>query len=639
MRKNVKSLAPTLWIVIAAFVIAIFAVWGGAGRLGEAKTSDTIAFVGRARISTELYSQNLRLRLEAMKKEFKELNRTLIQQLNLPQQVLEQIIQQVLLLQLAREMGIMASDEEIRERIINYPVFQRDGKFIGFEEYKKILQWNRISISEFEEDLKTEIILNKVIQILTSGIPITQEEIWENYKKENESAKLEYLVLEKNKIELEKKPEPAEIQDYFQKNREKYKIPEKREGTLVFFKVVDLRKEIKLTDSEIEQYYKKNPDLYKVAEKVKVSRIYLPYANKEKALVLAEAQAILERISKGENFAELAKKYSVDTKAKDGGDWGLSEWKTLSSKEQEEIQKLEARKTSGVVELEEGVSILQVTEKEPEAIKPLEEVKDRITMLLTDQKARELAGERIARLEKSARREKNLDVAAQKAGYKVRNTGLLKESEALTDIDPSGSISQTLFTLKMKEISSPVYAFEGVGISQLEKIESPRQASFEEVKDKVEEDLTEIKKKEKAIEKIKEVRANLDGKNWEDIAQKYNLEYKTVNEHKREQYLGVIGENSEVDQLSFSLPLNEASNPVEFENGYALIKILERKETTKEDFEKNKNTEKENLLEVKKNKFLHSYLVKIREKKGVKIKYNVFLKVNSDILSRFEEAE
>ena len=35
MRKNVKALAPTLWIVIATFIISIFAIWGGAGRLGE----------------------------------------------------------------------------------------------------------------------------------------------------------------------------------------------------------------------------------------------------------------------------------------------------------------------------------------------------------------------------------------------------------------------------------------------------------------------------------------------------------------------------------------------------------------------------------------------------------------------------
>jgi len=68
MRKNVKSLAPTLWIVIAAFIIAIFAVWGGAGRLGEKERSNTIATVGKAKIPIELFTQNLMLKLERMKR-------------------------------------------------------------------------------------------------------------------------------------------------------------------------------------------------------------------------------------------------------------------------------------------------------------------------------------------------------------------------------------------------------------------------------------------------------------------------------------------------------------------------------------------------------------------------------------------
>lgn len=637
MRKNVKSLAPTLWIVIAAFIVAIFAVWGGAGRLGETRSANIIVFVGKEKISTDSYYQNLRERLEILKKDYQSLTKEFIQQLNIPQQVLEQMIQQILLLQLARDMGIGASAEEIREKIISYPVFQKDGKFIGFEEYRQILDWNRIPLADFEENLKREITLNKVIRVLTAGITITQEELFSEYKKANESAKLEYLVLEKSKIELPEKPLSSEVQAYFEKSREKYKIPEKRAGSYVFLKVTDLRKEIELSDSEIADYYKDNQDLYKVPEKIKVSRIFLPLGNKEKAPLLVEAQSLLERLAKGEDFGELARKYSADEKAKDGGDWGLSEWKSLSSKEQEEIQKLDAGKTSGVVELEGGVSILKVTEKEPASTQPLEEVKERIKNTLLDQKARNLAGERIARLERSSKKEKSLDVASQKTGFKIKTTGLLKEGEALEDFDPSGSISQSLFKLKEKEISSPIYAFEGVGIAQLEKIEAPRPATFEEVKAEVEKDVSELGRKEKALEKIKEIRESLEEKNWEDIAQKNKLEYKSVNEHKREQYLSLIGESPEADQVAFSLPLNEVSQPIEFENGYALLRVLERKETTPEDFEKNKKTEKENLLAIKKNKFLHSYLAKIREEKGVKIKYDLFLKVNSDVLSRFEE--
>jgi len=52
-----------------------------------------------------------------------------------------------------------------------------------------------------------------------------------------------------------------------------------------------------------------------------------------------------------------------------------------------------------------------------------------------------------------------------------------------------------------------------------------------------------------------------------------------------------------------------------------------------------KQKEKENLLEAERNKFLHSYLLKLRKERGVKIRYDLFLKVNSDVLSRYGEEE
>lgn len=637
MRKNVKSLAPTLWIVIATFIISIFAIWGGAGRLGEKAQSETIAYLGKDKISLDAYYLALRQRLEALQKQFQGLNKTFIQQLNIPQQVLEQMIQQNLLEQKAKEMGITASDKEVRDRIVT--LFQRDGKFVGFEEYKQILDWNRMSVAEFEGNLKKEIILNKAIQVLTAGIAVTPEELRENYTRQNESAKIEYLLLDESRIQPDQAFSTADIQDYFEKNKDKYAIPERREGSYIFLKTEDVKKEVQLTDSEIKKYHKDNIDQFREPERVKVSRIYLPFAGKEKSAVQTEAQALLDRISKGEDFAQLAKSHSQDAKAKDGGDWGYDEWRSLSSKERDEIGKLERGQVSGIVEETEGFSILKVTEKEPEKTQPLEEVKTRIRSILEDQKARDLAAQKISQLEKNARKEKSLDVAAQKIGLKVKDTGPLKQGQALGDIDPAGSFSQALFGLKEKEISSPVYIFSGTGIVQLGKIDPPRPAKFEEVEDDVEKGLSAEKKKEIARQKIIEARARVEGKKWEEAATNVGLEYKNVMDHRREQYLAVIGESPEIDRLVFSLPLNQVSEPVEYSNGYALIRVLERKEASREEFDKNKETEKNNLLETKKNKFLQAYLEKLRQVKNVKVNYNLFMQVNSDILSRFEGGE
>jgi len=636
MRKNIKALKPTLWIVIATFIVSIFVVWGGGLTKGEASGANSLVSVGSERISTEAYLQALRSRLDALKNQFKELNRSFIEQLNIPQQVLEQIVEQALLFGVAKDMGLRASDEEVREKIISFPGLQQDGKFVGFSEYKQRLAWNRISLSDFEASLRKDIVLNKVVQILTAGVAVTPDEVWQNYEKDKESAKIEYLALEKSKVELTEKPQAADIQRYFDGHRDRYKIPEKRQGPYVFLKTDDLKKEIELTDSEIESYYKANLAQFQVPERLRVSRIYLPFEGKDKALVQAEAQSVQEKLRKGEDFATLAKSVSKDNKAKEGGDWGLYDWQTLSAKEQDEIKKLAADKVSDLITLEDGLSVIKVTEKSAAVTTPLSEAKPKIRSILQDQKARDIASQRISNLEKNAKKEKSLDASARRLGFKTQDSGWLKEGQAIEGIDPSGAIATALFKLKQKELSTPVYTYGGVGIIELQKIEAPRAANFEEVKTDVETDVTEAARKQKALETMKEVRAKLTDKNWDEIALKYKLEDKTVDQHKKEQYIGIIGENPEIDRLAFSLPLKQISQPVEFENGCALVRVLDRKQATREEFEKEKETQTNNLLEAKKTRFLQSYLTKLRNDKGVKIRYNLYLQATNDTLSRFE---
>jgi len=636
MRKNLKSLAPTLWFVIAAFIISIFAVWGGAGRLGEGRDTNTIATVGKENISTDLYVSNLRQRIEGLQRQFKELDSKFIQQLNLPQQVLEQLIQQTLLLQTADEMGLRASSTEIREKIKSYPVFQKEGEFIGFEEYKKILEWNRVAIPEFEDNLRKDVLLEKVVQILTSGVSITQAELWKNYKINNESAKLEYITLETQSMNLEGELAPEEIREFFEKNREDFQIPERREADYIFFNSEEHKVDIELTDSEIDDYYTDNTSQFIEPEKAKVSRIYLPLEDKERELIETEIKNIQDRIAKGEDFGNLAKIYSKDEKAEQGGDWGLYEWQSFAEQEKESISSLSQGQVSEPITLEDGLSLLKVTEKSQELQKPLDQVKEQIITILKDQRAREVIEEKAARLEKSAHKEKNLDIAAQKLGYKIRTSGLVSEGEIFADdIDPSGTISTALFQLDENGISSPLYTYKGIGLAQLRRMESPRQANLDEVEEEVKENLTAEKKKQLVLDKANTIRSELQTESMDTITERHELEYKTSEEHKRKQYLSIIGENADVDRLAFSLPLNETSEPIEFANGYALIRILDRKEVTKEDFQENLNSEKETQLETKKNRFFTSCMAKLREDKGVKIRYDVFLKINSDILSRF----
>ena len=181
--------------------------------------------------------------------------------------------------------------------------------------------------------------------------------------------------------------------------------------------------------------------------------------------------------------------------------------------------------------------------------------------------------------------------------------------------------------------------FTGTGIVELEKIDPPRPAAFEEVKAGVEKDLRTAKRQEITLAESPRGAAQVDAKNWEETAAKLGLEYKLIAEHKKEQYLAVIGESPEIDRLAFSMPLNQASEPIEFGGGYAVIRVLERKLADRAEFEKNLETERDNLLQQKQNRFLQSYLEKLRDEIDVKVNTDLFTQVTNDILGRFEGAE
>lgn len=636
MRKNVQALKPILWFVVGAFIVSIFVYWGASGKLSRDNRMDTLVQVGKEKISSQEYFNALRSRVEAYKSQYNEINRQFLEQLNVPQQVLEQLVEQSLLFEKARELRLRASNEEVRDRVMAIPGLQQDGKFVGYDAYKRALQYNRIKIGDFEGSLRREIILAKMIKLISAGLAAGPEEVWENYKKNTDSAKIETMILETSKVTLDKAPAPAEVQAYFETRKDSYKIPEKREGLAVFLKTEDLKKEIELSDKDIENYYRDNQGQFTNPETVKAGRIWLAFANKEKALVEAEAKSVLERLGKGEDFAALAKAFSKDAKAAEGGDYGLYDWRSLPQAEQDEINKLPAGQVSGLITETDGIAIVKVAEKTAASTTTLEAAKPQIRTILLDQKARELAGERIGKIEKEAKSAKSLEAALTRAGLKSVSTGLLKSGEAWGDNDPSGSVSTALFGLKEKEISAPLYTYVGVGLAELRKIEAPRPAAFEEVKTEVEAALTEQRKKDKALETLKGVKAKLTDKNWEDLASKNKLEIKMVEAHKREQYIAVIGESKEADNLAFTLPLKQASEPFAFETGYALIRVLERKEADRTEYEKVKETETAQVLDLKKNKFLQAYLAKLKEERGVKINYDQFLQITQDILSRFD---
>lgn len=146
-----------------------------------------------------------------------------------------------------------------------------------------------------------------------------------------------------------------------------------------------------LSDKEIEEYYEKN-----IIGDIKASHILItPNVNskatdeeKEKAEKKAkkEAEKIIKKLNNGEDFAELAKKYSDDTAtAKDGGNLGYFKKDNMDENFMEAVEKLDNKKyTTEPVKSQYGYHIiLKVDQK---AKPKLKKVKSDIKTTLANAK-------------------------------------------------------------------------------------------------------------------------------------------------------------------------------------------------------------------------------------------------------------
>jgi peptidyl-prolyl cis-trans isomerase SurA len=91
-------------------------------------------------------------------------------------------------------------------------------------------------------------------------------------------------------------------------------------------KVVNIavRNNIVISDKEIEKYYEDNRGKYHAGEKLKIRQIFfaLPEDASQKGIIEGKAHDLVQRINKGEDFANLASEFSEDASREFGGDLG-----------------------------------------------------------------------------------------------------------------------------------------------------------------------------------------------------------------------------------------------------------------------------------------------------------------------------
>jgi peptidyl-prolyl cis-trans isomerase C len=149
------------------------------------------------------------------------------------------------------------------------------------------------------------------------------------------------------------------------------------------------------SDAQAREFYDKNPDKFKQDAAVRASHILIAVDEKADAAAkkkaLAEAQSVLKQAKGGADFAALAKKYSKDGSASEGGDLNFFPKGQMVPAFDEAAFKLKPGEISDIVTTQFGYHIIKVTDTRPPSVVPFEQVNAKIKEYLTQQNKQEKA--------------------------------------------------------------------------------------------------------------------------------------------------------------------------------------------------------------------------------------------------------
>jgi peptidyl-prolyl cis-trans isomerase D len=611
MRRHRDWLKWSLGLVCVAFVLFYIPDFlRGTG--ADAASSDTVAKVEGREITSGEFRRTYQAQLQAYRSAYgNNMSEQLLKQLGIDQQILQQMVDERAALAEADRLGISVSDEEVRQRIFSMPAFQENGGFIGDVRYQQLLRMQRppMAPSEFEDNVRRGLAVEKLRASLTDWLSVPDNELEKEYRRRNDKVKLAVVSVTADSFRAQVSATDAEVASYFDAHKNDFKIPEKRKIRYMLIDIDAMRAKVVIPPADIEREYKNNEEQYSTPEQVRASHILL------------KTEGLLKQAKGGADFAELAKKNSEDeASAKNGGDLDYFGKGRMVPEFDAAVFAMQPGQISDLVKTQYGYHIIKLIDKKPATTRPLAQVRQQLNDQLAYQRAQAQAADLAQTLEKQIKSPADLDKVAKAQGLTVQESGFFARDEPILGLGPAPEAAGKAFDLKQGDVAGPLRASRGFVFETMVARQDPYVPKVDEVKDKVRDEVVKQKAREASKQKAADLAAKLKSAgDFEKAAKAAGVEAKTTDLIAQDAPIPDLGNAPAVTDAAFKLAQGAVSDPIATDNGTAVVKVLEKKEVTTEEWTTSKDKFREELLADRRNRFFSAYMVKAKQKMKIEV--------------------
>ncbi|MEI8671294.1 peptidylprolyl isomerase [Vibrio sp. SA48] len=499
LREGVNSIAVK---IILGMIILSF-IFAGVGSYLVSGSNNTAAKVGNTEIGRGDFEQAYQNERNRMQSQLGDYFANLLADPSYVESfrksVLDRMINDLLLEQHAQSLGLRVSDAQVRQMIIDMPQFQVDGKF-DQEIYQAALRRAGFSPESFAEYLRRDLIRNQLLSAIQGSEFILPGEIDEQSQLISQTRNIRSLTLSLDEFAKGVELTEEDIEQYYQQNPDRYTRPEQVKVAYIELSAEQLKEQMAVSEEQAKKYYQEHLDKYSTQAQRKVSHILVQGDDE------AKAQAILDEINTGADFATLAKEKSEDIgSAEEGGSLGWIERDVMDPAFEEAAFALQnVGDVTGLVKSEFGYHIIRLDEVKDSVAQPYEQAASEIKTELKDQKAVDKFYELQSELEKVAFEfPDSLDDAAKAISATIQTTDFISQKDA-PELLLTPAVLQAILSPEVKEdgLNSEVIevAPEHVIVVRVNDVREQMVLPLSEVKEQVVTQLSKVKGEQQATE-------------------------------------------------------------------------------------------------------------------------------------------
>ncbi len=290
--------------------------------------------------------------------------------------LLDQFVQESLLKQRAERYGYRVSDQELAQRVMEYPQFQVDGKF-SKDRYNALVRSSGLTETQFEEQLQSGLLIDQLRNAVIESAFVAPYELDRRYAIEKQEREIDYALIPAADFAASTTITDEQVQKWYDENQDKYLLPE-----TVNLQYVELTREraessIEVTEQGLKEYYEQVKDRFTSQERRHGRHILITVADGvDDAAAKKKAEELTAQAKAGADFAQLAKENSKDPgSAAQGGDLGWAQRGMFVGPFEDALFSMSAGEIRGPVKTDFGYHVMKLDEIEAGHVKTFDEAR------------------------------------------------------------------------------------------------------------------------------------------------------------------------------------------------------------------------------------------------------------------------